>query len=978
MLKTNPFFLKKKTKKTLLSKYKQDQFREINYESKNFFFEKLRFKIIVLNLKRNNKLLVNKKLYKSYFHQPIFFKKNHFLTRNLFKSTLVGTHMKLNFFKNVNLFSRYTPQTKVKNGFFKQLPTFPIIKSSNNTLSCRNFLTKILFTKTNLFWNISCFKNKLSKAIRYNNTVKPSYKKYYSINYFFLKKNEKQIFSIEYPLNQLYKPVIFFKSSKLLTPLFNNNEIATLNNKILLNFWLISVVYIVSKKLDLSFFFNKKTTQSGLLSQIYQNRKFLLKNNNLASTPIIIPGNNSTNNNLINNHKYNNNYKFFGKLNNNIFYKNFLTKKTDHNNLGLIKTHASYGVNKLKQNNFLKIKNSLISWQTLNISPTVAYQRYQNVTLVLTPLLSKQLRDPWTVTFVENSHKLFYKNLMRFKSPQFFKKQSFFNNLPFFWQKSQIFKSKFLSNFNHQLAYNNKTKKWSQINKISVLNNQYSTSSGNIPKIINLYFNNYKLVNFSFKNIKFFHKLIINKLVTNNNSNNDDKVFFLKKLLYSFFLPFFNHKTKILNIKPSYYSNFFKTKIYFASNRFNPIKTVKNLNLIKNKKLTISNKYNSNTYLNLKTPNKVLRLSFFLKNKSISGFQSKATLFKFLIKKVKNNFNNFNKIFKKRKFFNNNLKAITSTGNNFNLPMLNTKMVTTSNSNNNTYYSPYPTLNTNWKWPNGSKFNLQYVNSLKILTTVLHNPFILRFCLKSTSSTSNLPNTLNLMVHKLDLFFKNKNSLQNYNYTSLYMTNLYPHPNFNHTINKKVYAFFTNNKIHKNIIPIYYNTLIRFAENCTGKKVVIQFYPFVNQSITKDFIIRYKTWLPRLNFYERRLGHKFFLEEALHIIHLSFILRDPKLLMTWLKVIIQRISFWKTRSIFRFIKYLMLNFFIQIFPKLKIKGLKITLKGKISAAGNSRKRAILYRAGETSHSTVALRVLSEFGTIVTFTGVLGFRVSIFY
>ena len=124
--------------------------------------------------------------------------------------------------------------------------------------------------------------------------------------------------------------------------------------------------------------------------------------------------------------------------------------------------------------------------------------------------------------------------------------------------------------------------------------------------------------------------------------------------------------------------------------------------------------------------------------------------------------------------------------------------------------------------------------------------------------------------------------------------------------------------------------------------------------------------------------HKFFLEEALHIIHLSFILRDPKLLMTWLKVIIQRISFWKTRSIFRFIKYLMLNFFIQIFPKLKIKGLKITLKGKISAAGNSRKRAILYRAGETSHSTVALRVLSEFGTIVTFTGVLGFRVSIFY
>jgi len=29
-------------------------------------------------------------------------------------------------------------------------------------------------------------------------------------------------------------------------------------------------------------------------------------------------------------------------------------------------------------------------------------------------------------------------------------------------------------------------------------------------------------------------------------------------------------------------------------------------------------------------------------------------------------------------------------------------------------------------------------------------------------------------------------------------------------------------------------------------------------------------------FYERKLGHRFFLEEALHLIHLSFFLKDPK------------------------------------------------------------------------------------------------------
>jgi ribosomal protein S3 len=63
-----------------------------------------------------------------------------------------------------------------------------------------------------------------------------------------------------------------------------------------------------------------------------------------------------------------------------------------------------------------------------------------------------------------------------------------------------------------------------------------------------------------------------------------------------------------------------------------------------------------------------------------------------------------------------------------------------------------------------------------------------------------------------------------------------------------------------------------------------------------------------------------------------------------------------------------------MFSELNMKGLKIKLKGKISAAGNSRKRTILYRAGSTTHSTVDTKVLYEFKTIPTFTGVMGFQV----
>ena len=120
-----------------------------------------------------------------------------------------------------------------------------------------------------------------------------------------------------------------------------------------------------------------------------------------------------------------------------------------------------------------------------------------------------------------------------------------------------------------------------------------------------------------------------------------------------------------------------------------------------------------------------------------------------------------------------------------------------------------------------------------------------------------------------------------------------------------------------------------------------------------------------------------FLEEAFHIIHMSFNLHDIKMISTWLKAIIKRISFWKTRFIFRFLKYIFNNYLVFIFAKIGIKGFKVKLKGKISVAGNSRKRTILYRVGKTSHATCSLKVIHNFSTIVTFTGVLGFQVWIF-
>ena len=210
------------------------------------------------------------------------------------------------------------------------------------------------------------------------------------------------------------------------------------------------------------------------------------------------------------------------------------------------------------------------------------------------------------------------------------------------------------------------------------------------------------------------------------------------------------------------------------------------------------------------------------------------------------------------------------------------------------------------------------------------------------------------------------------------LSNILPAKCFRHRLTRKIYNLTKLQTVQENFTPWYYNTLVRFMEHCSGKKCLFQFYPFVNNDVEHEFYVRYKKWIPRMAYYERRLGHRFFLEEAIHIMHLSFFLKDPKLICSWLKAIILRISFWKTRSIFRFLKYLIHNYYIYTFPDLGLKGLKIKLKGKISAAGNSRKRTILYRVGKTSHSQVSLRVVNEFMTINTFTGVMGFQIWLFY
>ena len=173
-------------------------------------------------------------------------------------------------------------------------------------------------------------------------------------------------------------------------------------------------------------------------------------------------------------------------------------------------------------------------------------------------------------------------------------------------------------------------------------------------------------------------------------------------------------------------------------------------------------------------------------------------------------------------------------------------------------------------------------------------------------------------------------------------------------------------------------TLIDAVSFLSGKKTLLQFYPFLSSSVSKYNAAVYKSWVPRLLFYQKRLGHRFFMEESLRIMHVALNLHDASLFAKWLKSLIKRISFWKTRSIFRYLVYLFNNFFSKELESIGCKGLRIRLKGKISAAGNSRKRSISLSFGKVSYSTLDIKCVSNDTPVSTFTGAMCLRTQIFY
>ena len=209
-------------------------------------------------------------------------------------------------------------------------------------------------------------------------------------------------------------------------------------------------------------------------------------------------------------------------------------------------------------------------------------------------------------------------------------------------------------------------------------------------------------------------------------------------------------------------------------------------------------------------------------------------------------------------------------------------------------------------------------------------------------------------------------------------TNLWPLQLFRYNIRRKVVKVVVNTRYLPRTTSYFYKTLVSFMEYYTGKKVYLKFNAFVENALTYSDLARCYMWFNRVLGFQRILGHRIFVHESLRIFHVAIRFRDPTFLSNWIKAMLYRMSFWKYRVLFRYIKYVLRVLFWTQFDDLDFKGVKLALRGKISVAGNARARSLLFSVGETSHSEMNHRVLSHFTTVHSFTGVMGFRLTFYF
>ena len=269
--------------------------------------------------------------------------------------------------------------------------------------------------------------------------------------------------------------------------------------------------------------------------------------------------------------------------------------------------------------------------------------------------------------------------------------------------------------------------------------------------------------------------------------------------------------------------------------------------------------------------------------------------------------------------------------------------------------------------------NFSKFNKLETIFFIFFNPFFFKFIYFSNKKNYSSLNksTKNTLSSLINSFFYSSDS-------TFAANNLIPDAGFNFFLKKKVLKIFSYSKFSVTTVVWQYNSLLRFLEFCSGRKVCLKFFNFLNNNLSFSEKAQCLIWAQKVKYFRKVLGPRLFLNESLQIMFLSLKLKDPFFLSNWMVSTMYKISFWKYKMFLRYLKYVLRYFFWVIFKDLNIKGIKFQLKGKISVAGNARTRTVFHNVGFTSHTTFNNKILYHLNLVRSFTGVMGLKLWIVF
>jgi hypothetical protein len=82
------------------------------------------------------------------------------------------------------------------------------------------------------------------------------------------------------------------------------------------------------------------------------------------------------------------------------------------------------------------------------------------------------------------------------------------------------------------------------------------------------------------------------------------------------------------------------------------------------------------------------------------------------------------------------------------------------------------------------------------------------------------------------------NSLFSTENSPLIRSNILQFYKFDYQLKRRVLKAFTYDTFSPDVTMWYYHTIVRFIENCTGKKVYLKFNPFIENSLTFNDLSR--------------------------------------------------------------------------------------------------------------------------------------------